>query len=177
MIKDNGDGSYDVTLYAKGDKVALIPTVVTIKRQFPIKANGNPAYAQIGDNEMWVMIMEKAYAKLKGDYDAIVGGDPADVMSAITGEAKTSLSTALCSETQILEFLQRNLLLNTPMTASSHPGKDRFQSSTGSEVVKNHAYTIISVANGQVSLRNPWGSTDAIVTIKEFKEFFYRVSF
>ena len=47
--------------------------------------DGKPAFSRNRGNELWVMIMEKAYAKLYGSYFALEGGLPYISMNYITG--------------------------------------------------------------------------------------------
>lgn len=49
---------------------------VTVDDYFPVK-NGKPYFAQpAGGKEIWVMVLEKCWAKLYGSYANIVGGLP-----------------------------------------------------------------------------------------------------
>ncbi|HBL14576.1 MAG TPA: hypothetical protein DD379_24945 [Cyanobacteria bacterium UBA11162] len=91
LIKDNGDGSYNVTLYTeKGSQI------IKVTPYFPATGQG-PAYAGFGDeSELWPMLLEKAYAqytegygetgKGAGGYDLIgEGGRPGDAVKVLTG--------------------------------------------------------------------------------------------
>ncbi len=93
LIKDNGDGSYNVTLYTdEGKKVEI-----KVTPYFPTVVPGVPAYAGWGDEqELWPMLLEKAYAQYKegyyetgkgeGGYDLIgQGGRSGDVVKLLTG--------------------------------------------------------------------------------------------
>jgi hypothetical protein len=45
-----------------------------------------PLFAKMKDTkEIWTLLVEKAYAKYKGGYEAIVGGHPGEALSLITG--------------------------------------------------------------------------------------------
>ena len=56
-------------------------TNVVIDDRFPCieKRPGEfiPAFSRANGDELWVMILEKAYAKLYGSYERIEGGNPA----------------------------------------------------------------------------------------------------
>lgn len=52
---------------------------------FPCLKDGNPAYSQSVNKELWVMILEKAWAKVFGSYQNIIAGNPREVLKALTG--------------------------------------------------------------------------------------------
>ena len=64
------------------------------------------AYAQRPDpKELWVGIIEKAFAAWKGGYGALDGGVPSDALTALTGRptetaAKTSSRTPVAAPTR-----------------------------------------------------------------------------
>jgi hypothetical protein len=52
---------------------------------FPCFVNGGPIFSSSQDNELWILILEKAYAKLHGSYLALRGGYAIDGMVDLTG--------------------------------------------------------------------------------------------
>lgn len=46
---------------------------------------GEPVFSKANGNELWVLIMEKAWAKLHGSYQRIEAGNAANVMHDLTG--------------------------------------------------------------------------------------------
>jgi calpain-15 len=66
----NKAGIYMVTLYING-----IETPVLIDDYLPTKY-GKPAFASSNDNELWVILLEKAWAKLHGSYALTQAGLP-----------------------------------------------------------------------------------------------------
>jgi hypothetical protein len=59
--------------------------VVTIDDYFPCFPNGGPMFASNHGSELWVMLLEKAYAKLHGDYYQLSNGFLAHGMADLTG--------------------------------------------------------------------------------------------
>lgn len=99
-------------------------------------------FAQCADpNEIWLPLLEKAYAKIHGDYDAIRGGDSGEAVEDMTGGVSTTVFTnrILSKEKLWQELLNVN---KDFIFAASSPGwgTDR-QARQG--VVLNHAYSIL----------------------------------
>ncbi|CAE7395357.1 CAPN15 [Symbiodinium sp. CCMP2456] len=60
--------------------------VVVIDELIPCHAGTlKPRFAQANSNEMWALLMEKAFAKLYGGYNKLEGGQMSWALSAITG--------------------------------------------------------------------------------------------
>lgn len=59
---------------------------VIIDDYFPcLGENNGPAFSRANGNELWVLILEKAYAKVFGSYHVIEGGNPAAALRDVTG--------------------------------------------------------------------------------------------
>ena len=65
----NKEGIYKIKLWKNGEWV-----IVTVDDYIPWRYNGGPMFSRSNNNEMWVMLMEKAYAKLHGSYQALSQG-------------------------------------------------------------------------------------------------------
>ncbi|KAF0710814.1 hypothetical protein AaE_012370 [Aphanomyces astaci] len=149
---------------------------------------GKPFFARCSDpNELWVPLIEKAYAKLHGSYEALIGGYIDVALSDLTG---------LCSEQIILKpdypgygddpfapkpgeqagdgFWKRLLTYKrngTLMGCSIQPdpkGNKNIvaEGSAGQGLYYKHAYGLVDVGEIQlegnktqrlVKVRNPWG--------------------
>lgn len=119
-------------------------------------------------DELWMMILEKAYAKLFGSYGAIDGGLVHFALADFTG-GEPDMLTVTDAEVQpavddgslfkkLLKYAELGYLLG----AGSPSGSDSDVSSLG--VVQGHAYSLLQVkeVNGVqlLQLRNPWGSKE-----------------
>ena len=76
----NQDGLYRVRLCKNGEWVE-----VTVDDYFPCSQDGGPVFSRSNGNELWVLLLEKAYAKLHGNYFALRGGFANEGMIDLTG--------------------------------------------------------------------------------------------
>jgi hypothetical protein len=135
--------------------------------------NGNRVFARCKDpNEMWVSLIEKAYAKAFGTYQSLVCGWVDEGLSLATGSIydrvalkptdadNLDLWNRLYSCTRESADGEYLLGLNSP--ASTNGDKDI----SDSGIVMGHAYAIIdtvSLSNNTIKLvliKNPWGRTE-----------------
>ena len=59
---------------------------VIIDDYFPCKNEyTGPAFSRANGNELWVLLIEKAYAKVYGSYEIIEGGNPPVALRDLTG--------------------------------------------------------------------------------------------
>ncbi|XP_008471786.2 calpain-A isoform X4 [Diaphorina citri] len=121
------------------------------------------------DNEFWSALLEKAYAKLHGSYEALKGGSTCEAMEDFTGGVSEmyELNEAPSNLWQILLKAHERSSL---MGCSIEPDPSVLEMQTPQGLVKGHAYSItrikyvdISTPNtsGKIPLirmRNPWGN-------------------
>lgn len=163
-IKENADGTYTVRFFEKSYYGATPKAVeITVDGDLPQSAMGSARYGKARDkSELWVGIMEKAYAQWKGGYETIGnGGYPGEVITALTGKS-TSYSGAKYTDANVLwNNIKAGAANQKPMTAPTH-GKDAGVDYSGTGVYAWHVYTVLGASeeNGTkyVQLRNPWGS-------------------
>lgn len=67
--------------------------VICVDDYFPV-CYGRPAFSKSRNNAIWVMVIEKAWAKLFGSYSASAAGSMQEVMKALTGAPTEIIWTA-----------------------------------------------------------------------------------
>ena len=75
-------GIYGLQFYA-----LLMPVTITIDDFLPFESDsGNTIYASVGkDKSVWGPLLEKAFAKFHGSYEAIASGTPEKALNVISG--------------------------------------------------------------------------------------------
>ncbi|KAF6228137.1 hypothetical protein HO133_007865 [Letharia lupina] len=140
------------------------------KRYRKVNQTGSKAlyFAQCSsENETWLPLLEKAFAKAHGDYSAIDGGFTGEAIEDLTGGVTTELFT-----TDVLnkhKFWEEIMKVNEEFLFSCAAGTfDKWQgsdlaSSYGARenIVRMHAYSIMEAreikGNRLLKVRNPWG--------------------
>ncbi|XP_052022449.1 calpain-9 isoform X2 [Apodemus sylvaticus] len=119
-------------------------------------------------NEFWSALLEKAYAKLNGSYEALKGGSAIEAMEDFTGGVAENFPIREAPEDfyEILEkALKRGSLLGCSidtLNASESEARTPFG------LIKGHAYTVTGLnqvnVHGQriklIRVRNPWGQVE-----------------
>ena len=81
------DGKYDITLYdaSKRDWITVVidDFIPCSKKKW--YENHRPLFAQPHENEMYILLIEKAFAKMAGSYGKLSGGYPALAWMTLTG--------------------------------------------------------------------------------------------
>ena len=193
LIKDNGDGTYDVTLYIKNNNWDSkgAAKVVTVDSKFPSADKGLSAkYAKAGDKgakgpELWCMLIEKAWAVHKGTYTGIEGGHVNDdgkfagAIALLTNLKEGYYTPSSIGDKQLAQMISDALTKKMPVACDSKnldkEAPDLKAAADKAGVVGNHAYAPKSVdlAGMTIELQNPWGSSHVSgLAIADFKKFY-----
>ncbi|NXD07625.1 CAN5 protein, partial [Nothocercus nigrocapillus] len=152
----------------------LLPTV-----------DGNLIYCHSNvKNEFWSALLEKAYAKMAGSYEALDGGSAAEAIvdftgavaesvDLIKGKYKETISEQMKLFEDLLKVHKRGGLISCSITASSDSANEM---ETAMGLVIGHAYSVTAVRKlrlGErlilsfkaeklfmIRLRNPWGKRE-----------------
>ncbi|GAV05007.1 hypothetical protein RvY_15199-1 [Ramazzottius varieornatus] len=138
--------------------------------------------SKAGD-EFWSPLLEKAYAKLHGCYEALDGGNLTDALVDFTGGAAESIELKdhqnVELQDNLFRLLERDLQFNSLMCAAIDiDSRDEMEAVQQNGLVKGHAYGVTNlktILNNEVPgllsflgagnrsavrlirLRNPWG--------------------
>ena len=80
QTEKNKAGCYAIRLYICGQ-----PMEIVVDDYFAVDNEGELMFAGSNNNELWAMLIEKAWAKIHGGYAAIEGGDARETLAALTG--------------------------------------------------------------------------------------------
>ncbi|KAH7162133.1 hypothetical protein B0J13DRAFT_490704 [Dactylonectria estremocensis] len=119
-------------------------------------------FAQCKDqNETWVPLMEKAYAKAHGDYASLSGGWIGEGLEDLSGGVTTELFTSDILD--IDEFWDNEMSrVNEEFLFGASTGLMEYGYGERNGICEGHAYVVMearTLKSGQrlVKLRNPWG--------------------
>lgn len=154
----NSKGYYEVILFIDGEW-----QIVVVDDYFPF-AKGTKSYAFTGshNNELWVLLLEKAWAKVNGGYSNIVLGHVSDAFQALTGFSYEHVKDiTIFTQDELWEKVKKSDDIGYIMCTGTK--NEKFVTNYG--LVQGHAYTLISAKekNDKVKnirllrLFNPWG--------------------
>ncbi|XP_012870089.1 PREDICTED: calpain-9 isoform X1 [Dipodomys ordii] len=119
-------------------------------------------------NEFWSALLEKAYAKLNGSYEALKGGSAMEAMEDFTGGVSENFQIREAPEDlhAILgKALKQGSLLSCSIDIRNAADSE---ARTPLGLIKGHAYTVTGIdqviVQGQkielIRIRNPWGQVE-----------------
>ena len=82
---------------------------IVVDDYFPCNYYG-PAFTRGNDNEIWVLILEKAWAKLFGSYERIEAGLAREALKSLTA-APTSVVWTDCPEDELWDTVKVYFLI------------------------------------------------------------------
>jgi len=132
---------------------------IVIDGFLPCAPYGDPVYMGIRGGAVWAALVEKAFAKRFGSYNALVGGHCMTALVDLTG-CPTVHTPKLCGEPEsdiwrkLQKWTRRKWLLGADM-----PSGEEIELANG--LVRGHAYSILGIKEQAgmklVKIRNPWG--------------------
>ena len=144
------------------------PEIVCVDDSVPVRWGTTPVFAKSRDPaELWVALLEKAFAKKYACYEAIEGGhvDQAlvDMTNGISSryrmdkpDTKRKINSGVLWST-LMAYQKKGFL----MGAGTPPGSDAESNASQWGIVQGHAYSILGLVELDgvqlIQLRNPWG--------------------
>ncbi|KAF9095516.1 hypothetical protein BGX27_001259 [Mortierella sp. AM989] len=165
-VKRNEEiGVYGFIFFKDGDWVSTVVDdqlfYITDRQSFKNKLYFSSCSS---DRETWLPLMEKAYAKIHGDYESISGGFTSEGIEDLTGGVSSMIQTAdILNKDRFWEEgmkqANQSLLLGCAIT---YIDGDGIMEKNG--VQSGHAYSVLRVAEFEgerlVQVRNPWGTVE-----------------
>lgn len=154
------DGLYAVVVKKNGETKEVV-----IDDYFPCQ-DGEPCFSKANGNELWVLILEKVWAKLHGSYERIEAGHAHNVMADLTGAPSFDIDIDDYGEDELWERLVVSENKNYMMAASAGATEASADQLEELGLVAAHSYGLMKavlVTDGfgdqvkLVQLRNPWG--------------------
>ncbi|KAA0187499.1 Calpain family cysteine protease [Fasciolopsis buskii] len=121
-------------------------------------------------NEFWSALMEKAYAKLCGSYEALKGGTTSEALEDFTGGIAEMFELRSKAPEDLFQIMLKSQERNSLMACSIQADPNRYEAELANGLIMGHAYSVTSVKLLDISLhqrpgriplvriRNPWGN-------------------
>ena len=127
----------------------------------------NFAFTSTNGNELWVILLEKAWAKLNGNYAKCIGGEPHEVFDITTDAYSEKIVVKNDNKEELWQKLIDSDKKKYIMTAGTS-GDTYHLPIEQRGLVPGHAYTLLGVREVNTSygkerlvhIRNPWGNTE-----------------
>lgn len=152
-------GCYEVLLFVDGEW-----QIVLVDDFFPYeKGTQSLSFTKVNGTEMWVILLEKAWAKINGGYANIVLGLVSDAFQALTGFSVEYFPTLTSQKTplEIWEILKNSDSTDYIMCTATK--NEKLVEDYG--LIAGHAYTLVGAKEvlqndspiQLLQLFNPWG--------------------
>ncbi|CAM9568049.1 unnamed protein product [Pylaiella littoralis] len=142
-------GCYEVNLFKDGRwERVVVDSWLPCKDPAKLKGKEKgldhlPAFAKASNHQTWPCIVEKAFAKQHGSYDAISGGHVSEAFEALTGAPTETImldnDDSECNWAKLLSFSQAGF----PMGCATAWDPSRGLRDVG--LVSTHAYSVLEV--------------------------------
>ena len=164
--KINNQSYYEIVVFINEEfQIIIIDDFIPF-----IKNKNKPYFSRPNNNEIWVILLEKAWAKINGGYSKIIEGWPSEVLSCITGFNTSFLINDDYSEEEDTLFYTLDNFLNKTdsllLVKTKSEQKKIDKEMEEKNLIKSHTYilegVVILYTKNQnkvklLKISNPWG--------------------
>lgn len=133
----NDQGIWAVSMFKNGERRSVV-----MDDHIPC-SDGSPCFSKANGNELWVTILEKAWAKLHGSYERIEAGFAHEVMRDMTGAPSYDHD---CDDEGLFEKIMHYDKKNYIMAASAGSTDASAEMLEELGLVAQHSYGMIAAA-------------------------------
>ena len=149
----NKEGYFEVILFIDGKF-----QIVIVDDFLPVNENNELVFSQSKNNEIWICILEKAWAKVNGGYANILQGYISELLEAFTGLPNLIIVNNTVKKEYLFKFLAEAKQKNSIISCRTKLNVEDVG------LVNHNSYLLIDIleiqSNGEtvqlVELRNPW---------------------
>ena len=151
--KINKDGLYELYIYYNGEYQILL-----IDDYFPFIKNKNKLlFSKPKNEEIWLLLLEKAYAKVNGGYGSLFNCDINSILILFTGFSCERLNLFDIDDEDLDNIIRINKLNNLIFVYPSDEGEKN-------GIIKNKSYQLIEIFD--IRINNENGNEDCLKLIK-----------
>lgn len=154
--------------YAVKFRINGVWKYVLVDEKIPTSGGNRPdfVFTATNDTELWVVLLEKAWGKLCGNFARTCGGLPSEVFDCLTNSMTETIDVEIKNLHTIWAKMKLGKERNFIMCAGTGNSEELDYDEIG--LMTGHAYTVLDsyefnysgVATRLVKLRNPWGSSE-----------------
>lgn len=158
----NDQGLYALSMYKSGVKLDIVLD------DFIVCKYSKPCFTKAKGNELWVLLAEKAWAKIHGSFHRIKSGWAHETMRDLTGAP--AFSHKVSKEPDMWEKIVEADEKDYMIAASCGNRAEELEKSAARELglITAHSYSLVRATSVEldgethnlVQLRNPWGGTE-----------------
>ncbi|XP_029642543.1 calpain-A isoform X2 [Octopus sinensis] len=171
-FQENYTGCFRFRFWHQGDWVDVV-----VDDRIPT-SYGQLIYMHSADkNEFWSALLEKAYAKLNGCYEALKGGNSSEAMEDFTGGV-TEMFDLRESQDKLFQIMLKAFQRSSLMGCSIDADPSQLEAKLSNGLICGHAYSITCCKFAEipsyveietprkkgkipmVRIRNPWGESE-----------------
>lgn len=132
----NKEGLFGVWTYINGEKKQVL-----LDSYFPCK-NQKPVFSRAKGKELWVMLIEKAWAKIHGTYERIITGQSYEALRDFMGAPAYYLKVNQENALEVIREAYQNKYI---MTATSEPNPEQKKKLMTKGILTLQSYSLIRI--------------------------------